>query len=77
VSVINVGLSETDDVEVYMVALSEGRVIVTEDAAGFVPLARTTSTQERHRCRSSSSAKIGSGGVVGRTRALPLCDTAG
>ena len=40
VSVINVGLSETDDAEVYSVALSEGRVIVTEDAAGFVPIAK-------------------------------------
>ena len=40
VSVINVGLGETDDAEVYLAALSEGRVIVTEDAAGFVPLAK-------------------------------------
>lgn len=40
VSVVNVGLSEADDAEIYLAALSEGRVIVTEDAAGFVPLAK-------------------------------------
>ena len=40
VSVVSVGLRSTDDALVYAAALSADRVIVTEDAAGFVPLAR-------------------------------------
>ena len=40
VSVFNAGLRTAEDENVYSVALSEGRVIVTEDAAGFVPLAK-------------------------------------
>ena len=40
VSVAQAGLGEADDVEVYAAAVSEGRVIVTEDAGGFIPLAK-------------------------------------
>lgn len=40
VSVVKAGLGATDDGEVYAAAVSQGRVIVTEDAGGFIPLAK-------------------------------------